>query len=283
MSGKTLQQFEQKHGGSKVAELQKALEHASKASRNITLEVPDEDNTIQFGVIGDTQYGNVYEAKDECSAFYAKCAAEGVRTVLHTGDVLDGHRVYKGQEFDLHAVGFERQLDWFKKYAPINKGCIQTHFITGNHDASFKKLVGVNVGKAIEDARKDWHFLGEDFADITIRTASEREYKIRLGHPAGGTAYAISYKMQKQIEAMQGGSKPNMLCIGHFHKAEHLPSYRNVDGIQSGCFEWQTPFMAGLGTPAHVGGWIVRVTLQPRKTMVNSVRAEFTAFYGKGE
>lgn len=92
----------------------------------------------------------------------------------------------------------------------------------------------------------------------------------------GGTAYAVSYRPQKAIEQMEGGRKPNMAAFGHFHKAEFLPAYRNVCGIQTGCFEWQTPFMARLPTAAHVGGWIVQV--QPGKSY-NVVKAEFVAFY----
>lgn len=276
--GKTLAEFEHVHGGEKVHELTKALDQAMQRRRPITLEMPDDNNTIVFGLVGDTQFGNIHEAKDQFVAFYAKMYAAGVRKVLHTGDVLDGHGVYRGQIFDLHAVGWEKQRKYFAATAPQYEG-METYFITGNHDASFKKQVGVDVGEALETERPDWHFLGEDFADMTMQTKSGRTYKVRLGHPGGGTAYAVSYKMQKQIEAMEGGNKPNMLAIGHFHKAEHLPNYRNVDGIQTGCFEWQTPFMAGLGTPAHVGGWIIRATLQPKKVLCNSVSAEFTSFF----
>ena len=278
MGGKTLEQFEQKHGGEKIATLKKQLENATHNRKTIVLEIPDDNNTINFGVCGDLHYGNIFERKNEFSAFCALCDKQGIKDVLVCGDVLDGFGIYKGQAFDTHAVGFEHQLNWFSKVAPKHDG-MRFHFITGNHDASFKKIAGVNVGAAIAIKRPDWNLIGEDFGDISFRTKSEREYKIQLGHPGGGTAYAISYKMQKVIESLQGGSKPNMLCIGHFHKAEHLPQYRNVDGVQVGCFQAQTPFMKAMGTPAHIGGWIMRVTLQARKKMCNSVRAEFISFY----
>ena len=92
-------------------------------------------------------------------------------------------------------------------------------------------------------------------------------------------SYAISYKMQQYVNSIEGGVKPNMVCMGHYHKADHLPSYRNIDCLQSGTFEWQTPFMARSGSQAHVGGWIVRVTVGNKKSMSNSVGAEFMAFY----
>jgi len=68
------------------------------------------------------------------------------------------------------------------------------------------------------------------------------------------TSYAVSYRMQKMIESIAGGRKPDMLASGHYHKAETLPSYRNVFGVDVGCFEDQTPFMASRASAAHVGG-----------------------------
>jgi hypothetical protein len=69
-------------------------------------------------------------------------------------------------------------------------------------------------------------------------------------------------------------------CYGHFHKAEFIPAYRNVAILQSGCFEWQTPFMQRIPTAAHVGGWTVEV--QPGDSY-NIVKAEFAAFYRERE
>jgi hypothetical protein len=62
------------------------------------------------------------------------------------------------------------------------------------------------------------------------------------------------------IEAYFGGEKPNMLAVGHYHKAEYI-FYRNVHCIQTGCFQAQTPWMAGKGIAAMVGGWIIEITV----------------------
>jgi hypothetical protein len=55
-----------------------------------------------------------------------------------------------------------------------------------------------------------------------------------------------------------------------------LPNYRNVCAFQSGCFQWQSPFMVRQSLAAHVGGWIVEVVAG--KDLL-SVRGEFVAFY----
>jgi len=66
------------------------------------------------------------------------------------------------------------------------------------------------------------------------------------------------------------------LLLGHYHKAEFLPSYRNVAVCQTGTFERQSPFMARRGLAAHVGGWIFDVTVGKGHHVI---RGEFVAFY----
>ena len=277
--GRKLLDFEEEHGGTRIAQLEKALEDQAGSRRKINLELPCADNSFVIGVVGDTHYGSLYEAKDEAEALYRRFAAEGITDVFHAGDVLDGHQMYRGQEFELHSHGWAKQRDWFVEHAPRIKG-ITTHFITGNHDASMKKAAGIDVGPELADRRPDWRFLAEDYGTIDMKTKCGRKFRIAMIHPGGGSAYALSYKPQKIVEQIEGGTKPNLLLIGNFHKAEFMPNYRNVAVLQVGCFQFQTPFMLTKGLAAHVGGWIVQVTVQDRKVLSNSVRAEFIAFYG---
>jgi hypothetical protein len=46
--------------------------------------------------------------------------------------------------------------------------------------------------------------------------------------------------------------------------------------LQSGTFQKQTPFMARQGLAAHVGGWIVEVSVAEN---IKTYKAEFIAFY----
>ena len=280
--GQTLAQFEQEHGGGRIRELTKALETVGQARRKVDLELPCSENELRFAVVGDTHFGSLYEAKDQLQAFYDRVKAEGINIVLHAGDVLDGHRLYRGQEFEIHAHGWAAQRDWFAEVAPRGEG-VHTYFVTGNHDGSLKKAAGIDVGEELQHVRPDWVFFGETVGRVQFKTPSGRKYQVMLLHPDGtGSAYALSYRPQKIAEQIEGGTKPNMLVIGHYHKAEWMPSYRNISVIQSGAFQWQTPHMVGKGLAAHVGGWLVRVSVGSKESLSNAVHAEFVAFYGEG-
>jgi hypothetical protein len=270
--------------------IQKLTEQATTLAETLSLmikrarpyEVPvrSEKNAIRFGLISDTQIGSAYQRLDALAAFYEFCAGEGITTILHAGDVLDGWKVYRGQEFELHPNGrsWPEQRDMFAKSVPLIDG-LKTIFITGNHDSSFKKLVGLVVGEELQTARPDWKFVGQDIGDVILRDEAGHKLTVRLLHPGGGTAYAISYHLQKIIEAMSGGQKPDIIAVAHFHKSEWLPQYRNISGFQTGCFQSQTPFMVQHSLAAHIGGWIVTAVMGDRKKLTTRVSGDFISFY----
>ena len=263
-----------------IDELQEALMLMVKRVRPYEVPVRSADSSIRFGLISDLHIGSLYQRADALKAFYEGLAAEGITRVLCAGDVVDGRNVYKGQEFELHPHGrsWPEQRDMFADLVPKIKG-METIFISGNHDASYKRQIGLIAGEELQRVRPDWKFIGQDVGDVVLKTKSGTPFKVRLVHPGGGTAYAISYRLQKFIEAIPGGEKPDMVAIGHYHKAEYLPHFRNVSGFQTGTFQALTPFMASRASAAHVGGWIVEVVLGERTKLTSRVKAEFVGFY----
>jgi hypothetical protein len=265
-------------GQKKIADLEMTIQEIVKNLPKRSVTIPSDKDYVRFIMYGDTQLGSYYERIDVIAAVYQYAKEKGIDKVLHTGDVFDGHKVYNGQEFEVHKHGWDQQkkhgLKVFPKVAGVN-----TYFITGNHDASLTKLAGVNVGEEWSQARPDWHYLGQDYGRITFQTPSGETLNVDMIHPDGGTAYAISYRSQRIIEQMEGGTKPHILGIGHFHKAELLPQYRNICAIQTACCQNQTPFMKRKPTAAHVGFWDVEVFLGKRKQLFNSFKFCYNAFY----
>ena len=258
-------------------ELKEIITRKIKEKQKIVVKANNKENKIKFAIVTDTHLGSMYEQIEYLKLFYKKAEDTGYNIILHAGDIIEGWKVYKGQEFEVHKRGWKEQREWFEDQYPIHNNII-TKFITGNHDASFKKLVGIDVGPELCRNRKDFIFLGEDYGDVYFQANNDKEFKVTLLHPGGGSAYALSYRPQKIIEQLEGGTKPNMLIIGNFHKSELIPNYRNIISIQGGCFQSQTPFMKSKGLSAMMGGWFIDIDLNED---FNNLTTQFMAFYHK--
>ena len=160
-----------------------------------------------------------------------------------------------GHAYENYRQGADDHISEIIKNYPYREG-ITTHFITGNHDASFRKSCGLDIGKQIATKRPDMNYLGRDVANINITN----KITMQLRHPWSGSAYALSYRPQKIVESMEAAclDKPDILCIGHYHKIEYL-FYHGVHVFQTGCFQSATPFTTGKGISVSMGGWIVTV------------------------
>lgn len=229
--------------------------------------------TIRFGLMGDTQFNSKYTQITHLYDFYQLLKERGIKTVYHTGDMDEGEQMRPGHQYECYNQGADDHVQHIIDCYPKVKG-ITTYFITGNHDASLIKRAGYDLGRAIENARDDLVYLGRDCAVVQLTPKCTME----LRHPWDGSAYAISYKTQKMIDAMSGGEKPNILAIGHYHKAEYI-FYRNVHAFQTGTFQAQTPFMRGKQLSAHMGGWIIECQVDKKTGELASVKSEFIPFY----
>lgn len=264
-----VQKYIQRHYKNKEPEKRVAIQNQEPTCH---INCWDGTTEICFGLIGDTQIGSKYTQMTHLREFYNLLAEHGIDTVYHTGDITDGLKMRVGHDYELYEISADEMCADVVKNYPMHDG-ITTYFITGNHDASLYKQVGYDIGQAIANQRPDMKYLGRDCAVIQLTPNCTLE----LRHPWDGTAYALSYKPQKMIEAMESDSKPNILAIGHYHKAEYL-FYRNVHCIQTGCFQSQTPFTRGKGISVHLGGWIVTIRVGTDGT-IQSISPTFIPFY----
>jgi predicted phosphodiesterase len=238
------------------------------------------EDVVRFGLVSDTHLGSLYSAKDYLEAAYDVFEKEKIKDVYHCGDLTAGEKMYRGQEYEIFRHGCDAQVEEVVDNYPKRNG-VSTHFILGNHDMSFWKRAGVNIGPKIAAARDDMFYLGVEEADIIFRQDGKK-VRVRLAHPGKGTAYALSYQIQKYIESLTGGAKPHVLCVGHYHKSELIPQYRNVYAVQAGCLERQTPFMRARNIAAMMGFWIIEFTVNvPQK--VSRFKAEWFSFFEEEE
>ncbi len=243
------------------------------------------DRWIRFGAIGDTHLCNKFARLDVLNALYDIFEKEGIETVYHGGNYIDGEnpRFNKGEL--LTRPGFDAQMNYFIENYPSRDG-ITTYYIDGDcHEGWYFKreaiIPGKHLGYMAQDAgREDLKYLGYMEADIKYQ-APEGDAIVRLLHGGGGSAYADSYKSQKIVESYQGGEKPQVLLISHYHKALFSPKYRNVDVFMVGCTEDQTRFMRGRSLRADIGGWIVEFKQRPDGSIC-STRGTFYSFFDRG-
>lgn len=225
----------------------------------VTSEIPKAAATVldvrkmstgffKFGAIGDNHMGSKYERLDVLNALYDLYEKEGVKVVYNTGNWIDGEARFNTHDLKIH--GMDNQLDYFIEKYPRRKG-ITTYFVAGDdHEGWYTQREGVDIGKAAElraraAGRTDLVYLGYMEADVVL-PAKNGQTIIRVLHPGGGSSYAVSYSVQKIIESYQGGEKPHVLLLGHYHKADYIYN-RGVHAIQTGCFIGNTKIQTSSG------------------------------------
>lgn len=250
-----------------------------------------EGGWLRFGALGDNQLGNRHARIDAVVTAYEDFKKEGIDTVYHTGNMIDGYHP-RFNAFELlpeAGTSMESQVSYAGRVYPKVPG-ITTYFITGEcHEGWWAKKIGVNIGRFMQDGfkrqgREDLVYLGHEEADIELRTPSlEKKVRgpiVRLIHPGGGTAYALSYKTQKLAESLQGGEKPQVQFVGHYHKYDkHY--HREIWNVMSACLCDQTIFMRKNSIPAHVGYLKVEAFVA-KDGLISRFREEFVPFYDKG-
>jgi len=240
-----------------------------------------ENKFYKFGSVADTHLNSKFERLDVLNALYDVFEKEKVTTVLNGGNWIDGEA--KFNKHDLINHGMTKQVNYFIKNYPQRKG-ITTLIVSGDdHEGWYWQKEGVNIGeylemKALQHGRKDLINLGYVEADIDLK-ASNGGSKLRLMHGGGGTAYAMSYTPQKMIESFQGGEKPSILLLGHYHKADYM-FYRDVHCLQLGTVQNQTTFMRKKKIQAHIGGWIIEFQ-QSKDGAINRFKCEWLSFFNE--
>lgn len=187
-----------------------------------------DSTNLHFGLISDTHMSSIKERPDALHAMYDRFQKEGVKLVLHVGDITDGVGVFRGHEFELKHQGQTAQINHVIANYPRREG-ITTGFITGNHDLRATERGGVDPGVPISQARPDLIYLGQMSAQVKLAD----NVKMDLLHPAGGSSYALCFDDQTEI-----------LTINGWKKFEDVLPGEEVGTLnpQTNAFEWQAPY-----------------------------------------
>ena len=244
--------------GLSEAEAVKSLRELSKPdkTRRLTHHHPWNPKRIKLGFLPDTHIGSKFFDKEIFEDAVRTFDREKVDAVYHVGDIIEGMSNRDGHIYELDILGTTKQVEYACEL--LQKIKQPLYFLEGNHQdwAMRKGNQGVEVGKMIEHVLPNAKKIGDMVADVTLA----KNIRLRISHE-GASAYALSYSGQKRINALEGGTKPNIIMNGHLHKSLYM-FYRNIHYFEAGSMQRQTPFMAMKGSPAMLGYWVLDLAIQ---------------------
>jgi hypothetical protein len=235
--------------------------------------------------LGDNHLGSKYERLDCLNDLYDRYAKAGVDRVFNTGNWIDGVTSFNVHDLLVH--GMESQLRYLAKHYPRRPGIV-TYAVTGeDHEGWFSRREGIDIGKRAEqtmreEGRDDWIDLGFMEAHVKLVNANTGKSSIlAVVHPGGGTSYALSYTVQKIIEALEGGEKPAVSLYGHYHKL-WSGNIRNVWVVCTGCTQDQTVFTRNkIRQEVHVGGTMVELEQDPGTGAIVAMTPKLIRYFVK--
>lgn len=226
----------------------------------------------KFGVMSDLHIGSNYTNEAEIAYALDEFKRNNCELVLCPGDVTEGMSGRDGHIYELTHIGYKAQRN--AAVSVLSKWDGPFKAISGNHDLWFasKANIGALIVEDICSALPNGEYLGEHEGSIYFNGA-----RVDLWHGEDGSSYALSYRIQKIVESIEGGNKPNMIIAGHDHKAEYIPNLRNIQAIEAGCIEHQTPWMRRKKLSAYCGFWIIEICVND--SQIVKVRTEWTPLY----
>lgn len=214
--------------------------------------VPQDKTHIKFLALSDTHLGSKWDKIPILESAYELAEKENCDFVTHSGDVLEGdfHNKRPDHIYQVRKLGME-QVEYAVEKYPRSK--LLTYFCTGNHDLTFIKTCGADVGRMIGKERPDLIYLGQDLADLRFE-----KLKIRLRHGAGSVAYSKSYKLQKYCETLSVEDLPDIILQGHFHYSGYFKN-RNIYCFNVPALQGYTPFAKAMGMESEMGFWLIDI------------------------
>jgi predicted phosphodiesterase len=262
-----------------VPVVQPAIELPRPTFGHLPLSIIDTGDWVRFGLVADTHLCCKEERLAELHNLYDLFEKEGLTTVFHAGNIIDGYV----ERINGESV-FETTIDGQSQYVannyPTRKG-ITTYYITGaDHESWFSP--GFNIGAYIQyvcenAGRKDLIYIGHVEADVELK-GRHASTMLKIMHPGGGSSYARSYTGQKIIESLEGGEKPSILISGHYHLSNYMQE-RNIHAIALPGMQDQTVFARKKRLRMEVGGAILEFKRNPEDGSVTRCRVEFIRYF----
>lgn len=179
--------------------------------------INNDDIVTKILVFSDTWYGSKYSQPSIVNDIYRIANKVGCSMAFCVGDISVGKYAKNDEEGinSIFAHGLHSQAEIVANAHPMIED-FPTYFITGEHDNRHLDKDGIDIGKIINEKRKDLIYLGPNRRDILLKSSNGRKgIKIRLYHQEGAGTYQISYKSDQYIRAMRSEDKADIIFQGH--------------------------------------------------------------------
>jgi len=199
---------------------------------------------IKIGLMSDTHI-NSKQCDYKALSTSIRELNESVDIILHAGDLTDGFGVYRGHEFNIEDTALD---DVVQKTGDIlDQVKVPMHIILGNHDESYQKRMGVDLGNTLLAQLPNINFHGFYQADV-----EHEGITFRLLHPQSA-AYSIGYPAQKYLREIDLRKETfAWLILGHLHRSYEFNAQGiNVIGVPS--FQRPNAFSIRRGYGCEIG------------------------------
>lgn len=231
------------------------------AKKDKTYITTEESKHAIFGAIWDTHLWSKQCNYDGLNRYYDIIKERWIDTVFHSWDIVDGHSIYKWQEFELDKHSMDEQISNVVDNYPKRDG-ITTNYILWNHDEAWLKIAWYDISKQIDLMRSDLKSLGWYNATVDFNGLW-----IELHHWGGGNAYSLSYKPQKYLEWTDPFNQPDCYLLWHFHTAMYM-FYRKIHAFMVGSFQWETLLSKRFKLGNTQGWWIIELRKENGETKI---------------
>jgi predicted phosphodiesterase len=213
-----------------------------------------EGDTFRALFVTDSHWGAKHSPRHYWESALEQAERYDVDQIFDAGDVIEGMSNRPDQVYELTHLGWTEQIDYARELFSMTQ--IPINVIAGNHDLWGIKSGGLDAVKTICEPLDHVTYLGHDIADVKVNGTTWRMHHGR----DGGGSYAISYRVQKIIEAYTGGDKPHVLLTGHDHKQGYF-FIRNVHAVLGGALCRQSQWMKATRKANMDGFWILEADI----------------------
>ena len=223
-------------------------EHPDLSQVNTYKITSDVNETKKFAVISDIRAGSKCEQFRIVNDMYLKFQQQGITDVFVLGNLIEGK--YTGSTFQKYGKSLITndgiaQTEHFIENFPHIDG-IKTHIITGNLDHSFPKQL--NVGEYIASKRDDIDYLGPKSCNIMFNNVF-----IRMEQIKDGSAYTISYPIQKYVRSMSSTEKYDVLMLSGELNYQFFPELNGMPVFSIPSCVSRTPLMIANSQSNTIG------------------------------